>query len=173
MSRATLVAAAVASGLLVVSAAGTAALTTPPPPSLSIFDRPPTAMERDRAEDFATGSVFYLEERPDVRLLLTTDEGDRAQDVWALRIDRPHGPPDADTCLLTTRRGSEQEFFASCMPTLDVARRGFVPLDQPPPTVTVDGELMVLRWGPTGDARLEPRAADAPTDAPTDAPAGG
>ena len=163
MSRATLAAAAVALGILVVSASGTAALTTPPPPSLAIFDRPPTATERERAEQFATGSVFYLEERPDVRLLLTTAEGDRAQDVWALRLDLGHGAPDSEICLLTTRRGSEQEFFAGCMRTLDVARRGFVPLDEPPPIVTVDGEQQIVRWGPTGDARLEPRGTAEPT----------
>ncbi|KQV25239.1 hypothetical protein [Yonghaparkia sp. Root332] len=162
MSRASLVAAAVATGILAVSAAGTAALTTPPPRSLAVFERPPTATERERAEQFATGSVFYLQERPDVRLLLTTEEGERSQDVWALRLDAGDGAPDSEICLLTTRRGSEQEFFAGCMRTLDVARRGFLPLDEPPPIVTVDGEQQIVRWGPTGDARLEPRRTAEP-----------
>lgn len=160
--RAPLIAAALATGILALSATGTAALTATGDPALAIFDREPTADERAKAEQLDSRSFFYFDEKPEVRLLLAAPSADApdAQDVWALRLDGPvFDIEQTAVCLLTSRRGTEQEFLAGCLPAEVVARRGFVPLDEPRPFLFVDGEELLIEWGPTGDARLIPRPA--------------
>lgn len=144
-------------GILALSAGGTVALTDPGEPSLAIFDRPATAAELAKSEQLATDSIFIAGSRPEVRLLLQEPGPDApdAHEVWAVLLPGPVQEFEGDAvCLLTSRRGSEREFLAGCMLADDVARRGFVPLDRPRPTLTIDGEASVIAWGPRGDARL-------------------
>lgn len=163
------VGASVLTGILALSAFGTTALTAPGASALAVFDRPPTAAEIARAEQLDQDSLFSFEQAPEARLLLAapSDDAPDAQEVWALRLAGDDASPDgAEVCLLTTRRGTEQEFLAGCLPSAVIERRGFVPLDEPRPFLFVDGEEFVIEWGPTGDARLIPRPT--PPAAPPD-----
>ncbi|GAA1704336.1 hypothetical protein GCM10009792_25490 [Microcella alkalica] len=172
---------AVAAGFLVIGAALTAvAIVTEPQPSLAVFDREPTEVEVEKLGELTRLDYFGLDADVAPRLLLeapsrTRGEAD-AQRVWALRIDGARlGTPDgADyVCLLLESFSSGPGDYGGCMLEPDAARRGFVPLDQPRPSLVVEGELRVIQWGPTGDARLiDPPTlpGDDPSDEPGDGP---
>lgn len=132
------------------------------PPSLAVFDRDPTAAERD-AEELAgstsagigvgVGSSGDLQLR---RILQYGDgEGDASREIWAARftVGDLGGQSFTVICLMTEPTGMTSGPLA-CMEEHDVARRGFIPLDQQRPAVVVDGERRVIEWGPRGDARL-------------------
>lgn len=149
------VAAAIAAVVLTMSV-----LRPSPPPSLAVFEREPTQQEREAEQRIAEGDVtasLFASTDVQARLILDLPDGSssRAREIWALRSDE-RGTLDRPfivICLATDPIGATGGHLG-CMAERDVARRGFIPLDQPRPTLRVDGELRVIEWGPTGDARL-------------------
>ncbi|MDO8337160.1 MAG: hypothetical protein Q7T15_02760 [Microcella sp.] len=170
---------AAATGILVLGAALTAvALVTEPQPSLAVFEREPTEAEREKLAELARVEYFGVDTDLSPRLLLEAPGRDASepQRVWAIRLDGGQlGTPDGEdfVCLLLESFTSGPGDYGGCMLEADAARRGFVPLDQPRPSIMVEGELQVIQWGPTGDARLiDPPTlpGDGPSDAPSDGP---
>lgn len=130
-----------------------------PTPSLAVFEREPTQQEREAEQRIAERDAdsFFASTDVRARLILDLPDGSasRAREIWALRSDE-RGTLDRPfivICLATDPIGATGGQLG-CMAERDVARRGFIPLDQPRPTLRVDGELRVIEWGPTGDARL-------------------
>lgn len=170
---------AVATGILVIGAALTAlAIVTEPQPSLAVFDREPTEAEREKLAELARVEYFGVDTDLSPRLLLEAPGRDASepQRVWAIRLDGGQlGTPDGEdfVCLLLESFTSGPGDYGACMLEADAARRGFVPLDSPRPSIMVEGELQVIQWGPTGDARLiDPPTlpGEEPSDAPSDGP---
>ncbi len=170
---------AVATGILVIGAALTAlAIVTEPQPSLAVFDREPTEAEREKLAELARVEYFGVDTDLSPRLLLEAPGRDASepQRVWAIRLDGGQlGTPDGEdfVCLLLESFTSGPGDYGGCMLEADAARRGFVPLDSPRPSIMVQGELQVIQWGPTGDARLiDPPTlpGEEPSDAPSDGP---
>lgn len=165
---------AAATGILVLGAALTAvALVTEPQPSLAVFDREPTAAELEKLDELARVEYFGVDTDLSPRLLLEAPGRDASepQRVWAIRLEGGQlGTPDGEdyVCLLLESFTSGPGDYGGCMLEADAARRGFVPLDSPRPSIMVEGELQVIQWGPTGEARL----IDPPT-LPSDEPSGG
>lgn len=164
---------AAATGILVLGAALTAvALVTEPQPSLAVFDREPTAAEIEKLDELARVEYFGVDTDLSPRLLLEAPGRDASepQRVWAIRLEGGQlGTPDGEdyVCLLLESFTSGPGDYGGCMLEADAARRGFVPLDSPRPSIMVEGELQVIQWGPTGEARL----IDPPT-LPSDEPSG-
>lgn len=172
---------AVATGILALGAALTAvALVTEPQPSLAVFEREPTEAEGDKLAELARAEYFGVDTDLAPRLLLEapgrTTDGSEPQRVWAIRLDGQQlGTPDGEdyVCLLLESSTSSPGDYGGCMLEADAARRGFVPLDSPRPSLLVGGELQVIQWGPTGEARLiDPPTlpGDEPSDGPSDGP---
>lgn len=170
---------AIATGILVIGAALTAlAIVTEPQPSLAVFDREPTEAEREKLAELARVEYFGVDTDLSPRLLLEAPGRDASepQRVWAIRLDGGQlGTPDGEdfVCLLLESFTSGPGDYGGCMLEADAARRGFVPLDSPRPSIMVQGELQVIQWGPTGDARLiDPPTlpGEEPSDAPSDGP---
>lgn len=170
---------AAATGILVLGAALTAvALVTEPQPSLAVFDREPTAAEIEKLDELARVEYFGVDTDLSPRLLLEAPGRDASepQRVWAIRLEGGQlGTPDGEdyVCLLLESFTSGPGDYGGCMLEADAARRGFVPLDSPRPSIMVQGELQVIQWGPTGDARLiDPPTlpGEEPSDAPSDGP---
>lgn len=170
---------AVATGILVIGAALTAlAIVTEPQPSLAVFEREPTEAEREKLAELARVEYFGVDTDLSPRLLLEAPGRDASepQRVWAIRLDGGQlGTPDGEdfVCLLLESFTSGPGDYGGCMLEADAARRGFVPLDSPRPSIMVEGELQVIQWGPTGDARLiDPPTlpGEEPSDAPSDGP---
>lgn len=166
----------IASGLAVIVAAAAVvsatALAAPPAgePSLAVFDREPTDREREveALSERDGGGVGWGDAEVQARLILEyeAEPESPAREVWALRFmaDGPAGGQLSVVCLSSEPAGVDGGPFA-CMEEPDLARRGFIPLDQPRPSVVVGGEVRVIEWGPTGDARLiDPPEPPAPDD---------
>lgn len=163
VARRSVVRALVLTGILAVSAVGTALLSAPAAPSLAVFDRPATELELEKQAQFeAEGVLGGPENNLRARLLLEAPPGNReiGQRVWALRIDSSElnfFGSDQLVCLAVEASPGTVGTIQTCMPVVDVERRGFVPLDGPRPYLFVDGDELIIEWGPTGDARLIPR----------------
>lgn len=155
--RRALLLAAAAGAAVALLAAAILLMGPTAPPSLAVFDREPTAREREAEESLNRGGAYLFPgSEAQARLILDVVGAETtARELWALRADASEqvGFPYVIVCIATDpleRAGGP----LSCMEEHDVARRGFIPLDQPRPTVVVDGEQLVVEWGPTGDARL-------------------
>ncbi|KRF31524.1 hypothetical protein [Yonghaparkia sp. Soil809] len=148
----------IAVGAAVVVAAAAVLLRDADAPSLAVFDREPTEQERDVEENLATqGRLFFPGAEVQARLILEMPDTAQttAREIWALRSDVSDQMenPYAVVCLATDPLLDSWSTIG-CMEEKDVARRGFIPIDQPRPTLLVDGEQRAIAWGPTGDARL-------------------
>ncbi|KQV25237.1 hypothetical protein [Yonghaparkia sp. Root332] len=158
--RRRVIAASVVGGIAAASIIGVASVVLGPAaaPSLAVFDREPTEQERGVEERLSTqGSLFIPGAAVQARLVLELPDTAQttAREIWALRSDLSDQleNPYAVVCLAT---GPIEQSWSTigCMDEKDVARRGFIPIDQPRPTLLVDGEQRAVEWGPTGDARL-------------------
>ncbi|WP_169080405.1 hypothetical protein [Microcella alkalica] len=167
--RRTAIAVAASVAVVAIVAAGApllSAVTAPrDEPSLAVFDREPTEREREIERGPAAGTAFGVAD-VEARLLLSIelDQGG-PREVWAMRTKGGwfSASDEALVCLTTDPTGVGGNGGLGCMLEEDLARRGFIPLEQPRPTVVIDGEIRTVAWGPTGDAQL----IDPPTP-PTD-----
>lgn len=155
--RRTAIAVAASVAVVAIVAAGApllSAVTAPrDEPSLAVFDREPTERERE-AEQLAQSSGVVFGAGFEMRLLLSVelDQGG-PREVWAFRTQGGWFA-DADAALVCLGTDPIGGANLGCMLEDDLARRGFIPLEQPRPTVVIDGEIRMIAWGPTGDARL-------------------
>lgn len=158
--RRTAIAVAASVAVVAIVAAGApllSAVTAPrDEPSLAVFDREPTEREREIERGPAAGTAFGVAD-VEARLLLSIelDQGG-PREVWAMRTKGGwfSASDEALVCLTTDPTGVGGNGPLGCMLEDDLARRGFIPLEQPRPTVVIDGEIRTVAWGPTGDARL-------------------